>query len=742
MHRATEQRNARRGSRGTRLSLLLLVLLGPTLAGLGSCTRDHDMDKVSNPIDPARTGLTPPVPRRVEVEIANRQVELDWSLSDSSLVSSVRRYRVYKREGEGNLVLTDSTSAPPVRVSGLSNGVRYKFSVSSVLTNGMEGLRSEEIPAVPGVFALVIENGRQSVNRPEIALNLLAPFGTSGVRIANEPDDPRRAATQNFLPSLAWTLPPGDGRKTVAVVFVDNDGNLSDVVSDAVTLDTRSEITQVTLSPGEVEPGQTLRIELNAGEPHGNASVQLGIGGRRLTLHDDDAGGAVADDGIYTLDYLIEEDLVLVDGIVTGFFTDEAGNQAPSRVAASRLTVGRPPDAVTLLTPTNVSEESVSLSWTQSLTNAFAQYRIYRGVAPAVLEDPKARLLGTLTSASQTTYEDRTELEQNQTYYYMVQVVDDFGISSESNVVSATTPDKPPTAVSLSNPSSVGENSILLSWSQNNDLDFARYELRRSTRAGVSESSLLLDTLGEKRSTSFLDQGLTENTDYFYRVFAVDRGGNVTGSNELSQKTQNDDPPAVRLQTPTEEADALTPTIHLTWTISTAHDFQEYRIYRDTAPAIGEASTLVRTVADSIVTSFIDAGLTDNTRYYYRVFVFDDAGGKSGSNEQAIVTANRPPRPVTLSVGATTSTSITLSWTQTSSPDFNAYELRRGTRSDNFPTVVETFLQKEQTSHTLFVAEGDSTRYFFRVAVYDKAIDGEQRLRTDSNVVSARTAPR
>jgi hypothetical protein len=52
---------------------------------------------------------------------------------------------------------------------------------------------------------------------------------------------------------------------------------------------------------------------------------------------------------------------------------------------------------------------------------------------------------------------------------------------------------------------------------------------------------------------------------------------------------------------------------------------------------------------------------------------------------------------------------------------------------------VISFTQREQTSHTIFYADADSTRYFFKVVTYDKALESTARLFTDSNVVSART---
>jgi hypothetical protein len=136
---------------------------------------------------------------------------------------------------------------------------------------------------------------------------------------------------------------------------------------------------------------------------------------------------------------------------------------------------------------------------------------------------------------------------------------------------------------------------------------------------------------------------------------------------------------------------------------------------------------------------FLDSGLADNTRYYYRVFVHDDAGGTAGSNEQSVVTDNRPPTPVTLSVSGTTANSITLTWTRNNDHDFNEYRLVQGSTSTAFPTTVISLTQAGQVSHTLFLADSDDTLYFFKVVTYDQPLASMPRLSTDSNVVSART---
>lgn len=419
---------------------------------------------------------------------------------------------------------------------------------------------------------------------------------------------------------------------------------------------------------------------------------------------------------------------------------DPAGLSSYSNEQSARPDLGTPPDAVTLGTPTNVTENSVSLNWSRSQAPGFAQYRVWRGEQADLDRDPQRRQLTSISSVSTLTYDDRTELEEGRTYFYRVDVVGEQGQTAPGNVVSAVIPDPPPPAVTLNSPGSTGETAVLLNWGESAARDFARYDLRRSATAGVGPDAPLLVSLDEAEQTGHLDTGLVENTEYYYRLFVVDHGGHATGSNELKVTTANADPEAVTLSGPVEVSGSPTPTVSLAWSRSPAHDFEEYRLYRDTSPAVGENSTLVRTIAEADVLSFTDAGLTDNTRYYYRVFVRDDAGGKAGSNERAIVTENRAPKPVTLNVGTTTTTSIQLTWTQNTQPDFDEYVLMRGTTSTSFPFTVVSFSQKEQTSHTLYLAEGDTTRYFFKVVTWDQALESTARLSTDSNIVSARTA--
>ena len=73
--------------------------------------------------------------------------------------------------------------------------------------------------------------------------------------------------------------------------------------------------------------------------------------------------------------------------------------------------------------------------------------------------------------------------------------------------------------------------------------------------------------------------------------------------------------------------------LHLSWTQSSAVDFNSYRIYRSLTAGVTEASDLVTEILRRTTTIYEDSGLTMGQTYYYRVFVYDNDTLAAGSNE-------------------------------------------------------------------------------------------------------------
>jgi len=91
--------------------------------------------------------------------------------------------------------------------------------------------------------------------------------------------------------------------------------------------------------------------------------------------------------------------------------------------------------------------------------------------------------------------------------------------------------DEPPTAVTLSNPINITMNSMDVTWSRNYDNDFAAYQIYYSTTPAVTQSSTLFTTITDNNQNSCTITGLTSNTTYYFRVYAMDTAQQTTGSN-------------------------------------------------------------------------------------------------------------------------------------------------------------------------------------------------------------------
>jgi len=95
-----------------------------------------------------------------------------------------------------------------------------------------------------------------------------------------------------------------------------------------------------------------------------------------------------------------------------------------------------PPSEVTLLSPTDITENSMTLNWTRNFDSDFAAYKVYRDLSPAVTQS--SELIATITNSAENYYTD-TGLQASTTYYYRVYVMDMVNQHTASNVVSTTT---------------------------------------------------------------------------------------------------------------------------------------------------------------------------------------------------------------------------------------------------------------------------------------------------------------
>lgn len=201
----------------------------------------------------------------------------------------------------------------------------------------------------------------------------------------------------------------------------------------------------------------------------------------------------------------------------------------------------------------------------------------------------------------------------------------------------------------------------------------------------------------------------------------TDRVGNQSVPLEWSDRISFTDPPEpVRL---IGSIDSTTSMITIKWEESLEDDFQAYMIYRDTQTGVTDDPALLVQGLDFISqTTYPDSDLDQGVTYYYRVYVSNDLGEATGSNEIAASTFDALPVPVVLSDPSSVgSDRLTLEWSINPDSDFQEYRIYR----DTTPGVTETsqlvsvVTNRESTWFDDTGLDNGANVYYYRVLVYD-----------------------
>ena len=179
--------------------------------------------------------------------------------------------------------------------------------------------------------------------------------------------------------------------------------------------------------------------------------------------------------------------------------------------------------------------------------------------------------------------------------------------------------------------------------------------------------------------------------------------------------------------------------ISLNWTTSTSNDFLSYRIYRSNISGVSESSDLIKTITGKNTKTYTDTTLSDNSTYYYKVYVVGASGFSSGSSEIAATTdTNFAPDSTILSLSLQSDSTVQLNWSRNNENDFNYYTVLRGVSVDSSATpdtltgasTLTIINLRSTTKYDSYLP--DTVMYFFQVFTYDR-----HGLSTGSNVVSA-----
>jgi titin len=221
-------------------------------------------------------------------------------------------------------------------------------------------------------------------------------------------------------------------------------------------------------------------------------------------------------------------------------------------------------------------------------------------------------------------------LASSTTYYYRVRATNVAGDSDYSNTASATTPQPPGGPTGPAPPTSLtatpaSSSQITLNWTDNAD-DETGFKIERSPD-GNAATFTQIATVGANVAT-YSDTGLLGGMTYHYRVRSTGTGGDSSYSNIARATT----PFVVGVQAPAaptnlRAAAVSMKIIGLLWTDNSTNE---------TAFIIERSQNGVNFVQIAIVGAnmriYVDTGLKNKTKYYYRVRAINRAGGSAFSN--------------------------------------------------------------------------------------------------------------
>lgn len=239
----------------------------------------------------------------------------------------------------------------------------------------------------------------------------------------------------------------------------------------------------------------------------------------------------------------------------------------------------------------------------------------------------------------------------------MVILNDTWGIRSNSN---------PPPAPVANSRAVPGNASVFLFWDANSEADFKEYRIYRS-RMNTNQFRLAANRV----STNWLDTGVVNDTNYYYRLTAVDQSGAESSFSPMLSALPSTNPRPVSpfglRALPADRTNALS------WSKNPEADIQGYVVWRSL-----QKYSVYSNVSGLVLTNmFIDRPLTNGTVYYYKLQAVDTAG-QTNSGFSAIVSAvpGSDPAPVkveNLEVTLTARNSISLAWRAGPEKDLTGY---------------------------------------------------------------------
>ncbi|HYV35366.1 MAG TPA: fibronectin type III domain-containing protein, partial [Gemmataceae bacterium] len=595
------------------------------------------------------------------------QVALTWQAATDAVTYNV--YRSTTPGGEGSTPIASSISATAYTDTTANNGVTYFYKVAAVNSIGASP-QSSEVSATPGQPPFAAHINFQPSNVP-IPSGYIVDSGLT-------------YAARNGL-TYGWNVDDSD-----------NTRDRNDPASPDQRYDTLIHM-DVTQFWEIAVPNGSYILHIVSGDPSYTDSV-----------HKINVEGALAINFTPTVGNFWKEATVTVtvnDGRLTVTPASGAINDKLNYIDITANAPAIPPPAPTGLTAT-AGINQVALAWSASA--GATSYNVYRGITP------NGEAATPVASGITGTTFTNSGLSNGVTFFFKVTAVGASGESQPSAEVFAT-PQPPAIAAPPTNPiATPGNTQIVLSWTASTGA--TTYNVYRSLTANAETGPAIATGLS---ATSFTNTGLTNGVTYYYKVTAVNAGGESAMSTEAFATPQLPAIPAA----PT----TLTPTaspnqVALTWIASTGA--ATYNVYRSLTPGTETGPAIA---SGLVATSYTNTGLTNGVTYYYTVTAVN-AGGESPMSTEAFATpqplpAPNPPTGLGAIGGAN---QVALSWT--GSTGATSYKVYRGTTSNGESATAIATVNTGTTYTDLALTNG--TTYYYKVSAVGSG--GESTLSNEA----------
>ncbi|MBS3756200.1 MAG: hypothetical protein KGY56_10935 [Desulfobacterales bacterium] len=385
----------------------------------------------------------------------------------------------------------------------------------------------------------------------------------------------------------------------------------------------------------------------------------------------------------------------------------------PLRLMPEDMTPPRPP----LRFATDVTKDTVKLTWRKSAEKDTAGYNIYRSLD---YKEGFEKINSELLPAESTAYKD-TNLPIGKNWWYYATAVDKNGNESGRSYTALANvrdyiPPAPPQGISGKSEKA----KAILSWQANTEEDLKGYRVYQSMQKDADYYHLIDQEADPETGRTVTLPETASASPYFFKITAVDRAGNESDfSKTVKLRLPDVTPPYPPVF---KNFDAEEGAIRISWHPGADPDLAGYNLYREKRGDQQQAVQLNRQLLSPDITEFTDRqDLTPGTRYLYSLEAVDRTGNASRRSRPLTASTydQTPPTPPgDLSAAAVAGEGIRITWTIPGDTDIQAVVVYRA-KQENGPFYPLSGISGEPVFLDAETIPG--VTYYYRACAVDAA---------------------